>query len=81
MGDGDNDGFAPNGFGILEKDYSFYIFDRWGEKIFETQLLFEPWDGTYKGNLVQEDVYVWKLEFKNIHGVKQSRIGHVTLIK
>jgi PKD repeat protein len=40
-GDGDNDGFAPNGFGILEKDYSFYIFDRWGEKIFETQLLFE----------------------------------------
>lgn len=80
-GDGDNDGFAPNGFGILEKDYSFYIFDRWGEKIFETQLLFEPWDGTYKGNLVQEDVYVWKLEFKDIHGVKQSRIGHVTLIK
>lgn len=76
-----NDGFGPNGFGISEKNYGFYVFDRWGEKIFETHKLFETWDGTYKGNIVQQDVYVWKLEFKDIHGVSHTRIGHVTLIK
>ena len=76
-----NEGFGPKGFGISQENYSFYIFDRWGEMIFESHTLFEQWDGTYKSKFVQNGVYVWKLEFQDINGKKHSKIGHVNVIK
>ncbi|MCW8913770.1 MAG: gliding motility-associated C-terminal domain-containing protein, partial [Flavobacteriales bacterium] len=76
-----NEGFGPKGFGISEINYSFFVFDRWGEIIFESHTLFEEWNGTYKGNFVQNGVYVWKLEFQDINGKKHSRIGHVNVIR
>jgi gliding motility-associated-like protein len=76
-----NDMFGPTGFGISPEDYRFMIFDRWGEKLFDTDILFKPWDGTYKGTRVQEGVYVWKLFFKDINKKKHERIGHVTIIQ
>ena len=79
--DGVNDGFYPKGFGISDDDYSMFIFDRWGELIFETHKKFAPWFGVYKNKLVQNGVYVWKLEFKDINGDSHSRIGHVTIVK
>jgi gliding motility-associated-like protein len=80
-GDGINDGFFPNGFGITQDDYTFMIFDRWGEIIYESHKTFEPWDGTYKGKLVQNGVYVWKLKFKDINGKSHNRIGRVTIVR
>jgi gliding motility-associated-like protein len=76
-----NDMFGPTGFGISPENYKFMIFDRWGEKLFDTDILFKPWDGFYKGTRVQEGVYVWKLFFKDINGKKHERIGHVTIIQ
>lgn len=80
-GDGLNDGFFPNGFGITQEDYTFFIFDRWGEIIYESHKIFEAWDGTYKGKLVQNGVYVWKLLFQDINGEDHTKIGHVTIVK
>lgn len=80
-GDNKNDLFGPEGFGVVDEDYSFKIFNRWGQKIFETHDLFEPWDGTYKGEIVQQDTYVWKLNFKDVNGEKHERYGHVNVIK
>ena len=80
-GDGLNDGFAPNGFGISEQDYSFFIYDRWGELIFESYEKFAPWFGTYKDKIVPNDVYVWKLNFKDINGKKHTEIGRVSVVK
>lgn len=76
-----NDGFSPNGFGIAKRDYSFYIYNRWGQLIFETHNLFEPWNGTYKNNFVQQDVYVWKAKFRAIDGTQHERMGRVTILK
>jgi len=76
-----NEGFGPKGFGISEVNYSFFIFDRWGEIIFESHTLFEQWNGTYKNKFVQNGVYVWKLEFQDIDGKKHSKIGHVNVIR
>jgi len=76
-----NDGFFPNGFGIADEDYTFLIFDRWGENIFESHRRFAPWNGTYKGKLVQNGVYVWKLFFTDINGKAHTRIGHVNIIR
>ncbi|MBL4593177.1 MAG: gliding motility-associated C-terminal domain-containing protein, partial [Flavobacteriales bacterium] len=79
--DGMNDGFFPNGFGISDEDYTFLIFDRWGELIFESHKKFAPWNGTYKGKLVQNGVYVWKLFFDDINGKTHTKIGHVSIIR
>ncbi len=76
-----NEGFAPNGFGISDRNYTFLIFDRWGEIIFESHTRFEPWNGKYRGGLVKNDVYVWKLDVEDINGKKHSLIGKVTLIR
>ena len=76
-----NDVFGPNGFGISAENYRFMIFDRWGEKMFDTEVLFKPWDGFYKGTRVQEGVYVWNLFFKDYNKKKHELIGHVTIIQ
>lgn len=78
--DGLNDTFKPKVIGI--HDYLFMIFDRWGEKIFETQNTEEGWNGWYKGNLCSNDVYVYKIIFRddrrNDH---HELIGRVTLVR
>jgi len=79
--DGLNEGFFPNGFGISEDNYSFMIFDRWGELIFESHTKFEPWNGKYKGSIVQLGVYVWKIKFKDINGIAHTKIGRVTIVR
>ncbi|MCB0403000.1 MAG: gliding motility-associated C-terminal domain-containing protein [Flavobacteriales bacterium] len=79
--DGLNDGFAPNGFGIADTDYGFYIFDRWGELIFESHDKYEPWYGDYKGKLVQAGTYVWKLHCRDVNGDEHEKVGHVNIIR
>ena len=39
--------------------YEFYIFNRWGEPIFESHDINMKWDGTYKGEVVPQGTYVW----------------------
>ncbi len=62
--------FTPNEDGLNElfvpvlrgsKAFTFTIFDRWGKKIFETSDITKGWDGSFKGEVCQEDVYIWKL--------------------
>jgi len=42
------------------------IYNRWGEKIFETKDLNEAWDGSYKGEIVQEGIYLVKLKITSM---------------
>jgi gliding motility-associated-like protein len=79
-GDGLNDIFMPVVLGTEE--YHFMVFDRWGNLIFETNDVYAGWDGRFKGNKCEEDVYVWKIEFVNVlDGEKEKYIGHVNLIR
>ena len=57
------------------------IFNRWGEMIFESNKLGEAWDGTYKGKLVPNGVYTWKVDFKDINNIGHEEIGHVNMLK
>ena len=41
-----------------------YIFNRWGELIWTGNAIGDGWDGKINGNLVQQDVYVYKVDFK-----------------
>jgi gliding motility-associated-like protein len=65
-------------------DYHLMIYNRWGEVIFESYNAANGWDGTYPegGELCQDGVYIWKIEFKETMSDKRHRVGgHVTLLK
>ncbi|MES2512506.1 MAG: PKD domain-containing protein [Bacteroidota bacterium] len=78
-----NDFFTPKGIDLV--DYKMQIFDRWGEKIFESPDLNMGWDGTHRGILCKQDVYIYKIEFREKNGATRlqdkMRFGHVTLLK
>ncbi|MEO8760937.1 MAG: PKD domain-containing protein, partial [Bacteroidia bacterium] len=80
--DGKNEIFKPVGEGIT--DYKLYIFDRWGSLIFFSDDINKGWDGTYqaKGDqVVQQDVFVWKIQLQNVLKESKNLTGTVTLIK
>ena len=76
-----NDSFYAVGINILE--FEMFIFDRWGEQIFYSDDINKHWDGKAKGGaeVAQQDVYVWKVNVKDIFGKTHNLIGHVTLLK
>lgn len=77
--DNKNDVFMAKGIGIVK--YNLIIYSRWGQKIFESSDIVKGWDGTYKGNDCQNDVYVWKLSAENQNGKEILQSGHVTLYR
>jgi gliding motility-associated-like protein len=63
-------------------NYSFYIYNRWGTLIFESHNTDFGWDGTFGNKFVENDTYIWKLEFKEkIKEDKYVKTGHVNIIK
>ncbi|MBP6271667.1 MAG: gliding motility-associated C-terminal domain-containing protein [Fluviicola sp.] len=84
--------FTPDGGGFnttyqpifnrpdLVDEYFFQIINRWGEVIFSTSDLNESWDGTFKGLVVQDGVYSWKIEYE-ASGKKHQLLGHVTVLR
>lgn len=62
-------------------DLYFAIYDRWGEKMFETTDITKGWDGTYKGRLCDPAVYVYYIDATCITKDKYIRKGNITLIK
>lgn len=59
----------------------FVIYDRWGEKIFETDKAAIGWDGTYEGRELDPDVYVYYLEATCYGGETYFEEGNITLIR
>jgi gliding motility-associated-like protein len=63
-------------------DYSLLIFDRWGKKIFESWQAGIGWNGKYKGEDCEENIYVFKLNFTdNIKNKPKEYNGTVTLMR
>ncbi len=77
--DGKNDIIKVNS-GVLS-DLEFAIYDRWGEKIFETTDQNEYWDGTYHGKPLQPQVFVYYLKATCLNGEKYEIKGNITLIR
>ena len=81
--DGINEIFLPVGIMWEPSRFDMWIFDRWGNMIFHTSDLNKGWDGRVNGDpkIVQEDVYVWKVNVYDTHGKKHQFVGHISLIK
>lgn len=83
-GDGLNDRFMPVGRNIAKAQLS--IFDRWGILMYYTEDLSAGWDGTYLGENVPDDTYVWRLSYRfsdgsGVLGMEQEQIGHVQVLR
>ena len=66
---------------ITYENYSFYIFNRWGELLFESHNKDVGWDGTYNNKICKPDTYIWKLEFKDQPTLqKHFFTGHINLV-
>ncbi|MES2138435.1 MAG: T9SS type B sorting domain-containing protein [Bacteroidota bacterium] len=74
-----NDVFKP--VTTCVHDYRFLIFNRWGEKLFETSNPGEGWNGYYKGVLSKQDVYVYKLFFMDPKNEFHQEIGKFLLLR
>lgn len=77
--DGLNDLFLVKGDDIAT--VQMLIFDRWGEKIFESNDKNIGWNGIYKGKLVEPLVYVYKIKISMTNGEDHKLSGTVTLVK
>ncbi|MDX2359743.1 MAG: PKD domain-containing protein [Crocinitomicaceae bacterium] len=63
-------------------DFNMFIFNRWGEIIWESHDPEMGWDGTYRGKLIAAGTYHWKIEFKT--ELSDERIivnGHVNVLR
>ncbi len=81
--DGLNDIFIPKGTGLNEHSCKFLIYDRWGNKVFESNNLSDGWNGCSANTKekVQQDVYVWLLEVTDVLGKNHRRAGTVALVR
>jgi gliding motility-associated-like protein len=80
-GDGFNNVFNPIVSGHNPDRYTLYIFDRWGELIFESHDSNYGWDGFYRGIMSKTDVYVWKVIVWTFDNKRKEFIGHVSLLR
>ncbi len=78
-GRGNNEMFRVEGGNI--QGFKLLIFNRWGEKVFESNNIKEGWDGTYKGLNCPDGTYVWKLSYQDYGSVWHDRVGHINLLR
>jgi gliding motility-associated-like protein len=67
------------GFGITKM--RFIIWNRWGQKVFETNDRNIGWDGKYQGAIQPMDVYAYTLDVEFFDGTKTTKKGDITLIR
>jgi gliding motility-associated-like protein len=82
--------FSPNGDGHNDKLYlrgnnlygvRFSIFDRWGEKVFETTDASVGWDGRYKGKDLDPGVFMYVITVNYNDKKTTTESGDVTLVR
>jgi gliding motility-associated-like protein len=82
-------GFSPNGdnnndyfraFGKVNK-FHIVIFNRWGEKVFETNDIEQAWDGKYQGEYVPSGVYAFVVNGIDYNGKPIHKTGNITVIR
>lgn len=84
--------FTPNGDGLNDElfviltgveEFHISIFDRWGEKVFESTDLYEGWNGTIRSSnkLAPVGTYVYRIQGKLINGLDLNHFGNVNLVR
>ncbi|MBK9400622.1 MAG: gliding motility-associated C-terminal domain-containing protein [Bacteroidetes bacterium] len=79
--DGNNETFTGYGIGIIRAD--FFIFDRWGKLVYQSNTLEKGWNGTYQnsGDECPEGTYVYLFKVFNGQPAPLEISGKVTLVR
>lgn len=83
--------FTPGGFDETNNLFEVYgqdikfvdmmIFNRWGEKIYETSNALEGWDGTYQNVLQNPGVYTYFIKITFLNDDQVEKKGSITLLR
>ncbi len=73
--------FKPHIYGVDENHFHMIIYDRWGEKIYETYNYHHGWDGRVKnGEIAKLGAYPWIIIYRDLNGKPQKATGSVLVI-
>jgi gliding motility-associated-like protein len=73
-----------NGFKAVvngEKTFHIEVYNRWGEKLWESDDKYAYWDGNFMGENAQQDVYAWFITVTAYDGEEYTYEGTVTLLR
>ncbi|HNY03966.1 MAG TPA: gliding motility-associated C-terminal domain-containing protein [Bacteroidales bacterium] len=85
--------FTPNGDGLNDEfhilglppenitQYNLQVFNRWGQKVFETKDILEGWDGKLNGEYCPEGVYLWVVFYEDNTKTRTGNKGTITLVR
>ena len=76
--DGNNDKLFVRG---SIKDFTFSVYNRWGEVVFKTQNQSTGWDGFFRGKDLDAGVFVYYLTGVDTAGNTINKKGNITLVK
>jgi len=84
--DGVNDVFGPvfTPYGLDAKTFEMEIFNRWGASLYRSKDVSKGWNGTIQNKgaePLKEEVYVYKIKYKDMNGVVYNKLGYVTLLR
>lgn len=76
----ENRDFNPLLKNVDPDTYLFLIYNRWGQKVFETRDPLKGWDGSFNGE-IQQGIYVYRISFRDQAGNELVKKGSVILVK
>lgn len=79
--DGKDENFLPLGTAWNANTYHLWVFDRWGNELFHTVDANQGWDGKKNGDVLQEDVYVWRVSLNDVFGLGHDYKGVISLVR
>ncbi|MBR4230249.1 MAG: gliding motility-associated C-terminal domain-containing protein [Bacteroidales bacterium] len=82
--------FTPNGDGVNDRlcfntdeivEFHIAIFNRWGERVYESDDPTECWDGTYRNSTCMPGVYTYTCHIRCFADMENDFKGDITLIR
>jgi len=74
-----NDVFKASTLNI--SNLNIVMYNRWGQKIYTSDDVNFEWDGTYKGAIIQDGTYTFKVSYITRRGIEGKLTGHVNILR
>lgn len=79
--DGNNINDVLRPLGKIASIEYFKVFNRWGEMMYQTNVIGQGWDGRYRGITQPSDTYMWLISAKTTDGTVIKTSGKTLLIR
>jgi len=76
-----NEQFCITGYGVIEDNYELFIYNRWGQLVYETTNREDCWDGKYNGKPAETGIYVYIVRYMDLRNIRRQNKGVVTIFK